>query len=159
MQEIAGRVLMRTTAVVCALLFSSPVLASEAADSLLKADQGLAAQSREIGFVAAYSKAMAADARKLDAGGPAAIGRTSILALMSRYASDLTINWKPEEAVVAKSGELGFTWGHFVATSHDRTGKLVTEYGKYLDVWRREKDGVWRWIADIGAGPDPKPEE
>ena len=144
---------------VCALLFAGRGLASEAADSLLKADQALAAQSREIGFVAAYAKAMAADARKLDAGGPAAVGRDSILALMSRYAPDLTINWTPEEAVVAKSGELGFTWGHFVTTSHDKGGKLITGYGKYLDVWRREKDGVWRWIADIGSGPDPGPGE
>ena len=37
---------------VCALLFAGRGLASEAADSLLKADQALAAQSREIGFVA-----------------------------------------------------------------------------------------------------------
>jgi ketosteroid isomerase-like protein len=130
---------------------------SEAEASLMNADRALAAQSHDSGFVAAYSKAMAPDARKLDGGGPAAIGRDSILALMARYPRDLTVDWKPEEAVVANSGELGFTWGHFVTTAHDKQGKLVTGYGKYLDVWHRQPDGSWRWIADIGSSPDPAP--
>lgn len=131
--------------------------ASEAADSLLKADRELAAQSHAIGFVAAYSKAMAPDARKLDGGVPAAIGHDAIMALMARYPADLAIDWTPEEAVVADSGEMGFTWGHFTATFHDKNGKLITEHGKYLDVWRRQSDGTWRWIADIGSGGDPAP--
>ena len=130
--------------------------ASEAADSLLQADRALAAQSHAIGFVAAYSKAMAPDARKLDGDAPAAIGRDAIMAIMAKYPADLTLDWTPQEAVVADSGELGFTWGHFTATHHDKQGKLVTEHGKYLDVWRRQKDGTWRWIADIGTG-DPSP--
>jgi ketosteroid isomerase-like protein len=137
-------------------LCAGPALASEASDSLLNADRALAAQSHAIGFVPAYSKAMAPDARKLDGGAPTAIGRDAILAQMAHYPADLQIEWKPEEAVVAQSGELGYTWGHFVATHHDKDGKLVTAYGKYLDVWRRQSDGVWRWIADIGSG-DPGP--
>jgi ketosteroid isomerase-like protein len=137
-------------------LQAGPALASGASDSLLDADRALAAESHRIGFVAAYAKAMAPDARKLDSGSPTAVGRNAILALMARYPADLKLDWKPEEAVVADSGELGFTWGHFIATHHDKDGQLVTEYGKYLDVWRRKGDGAWRWIADIGSG-DPGP--
>ena len=130
--------------------------ASEAQDSLLNADRALAAQSHEMGFVAAYSKAVGADARKFDPGAPTAIGRKAILALMAKYPRDMQIEWKPEEAVVAASGDLGYTWGHFVATSHDGKGNLVTEHGRYLDVWRRQGRGKWRWIADIGTS-DPAP--
>ena len=133
---------------------TTSIWASEAADSLLNADRALAAQSHSIGFVAAYSKAMAPDARKLDGGAPPAIGRDAIIALMARYPADLSLDWKPEEAVVAASGDLGFTWGHFTVTHRDSTGKLVTEHGKYLDVWRRQNNGSWRWIADIGTGGD-----
>ena len=124
--------------------------ASGNADSLLKADRALAAQSHTDGFVAAYSKAMASGARKLDGGAPAVVGRDAILAAMAKYPADLALDWTPQEAVVADSGELGFTWGNYVATFHDKAGKLVTEDGKYLDVWRRQDDGVWRWIADMG---------
>jgi hypothetical protein len=28
---------------------------------------------------------------------------------------------------------------------------LVTTSGKYRDVWRRQSDGSWRWIADVGS--------
>jgi len=144
---------------IAVVLVCAPVaLASEAADSLLNADRALAAQSHKIGFVAAFAKAMAPDARKLDGDAPTAIGRDAILALMAKYPADLTIDWTPQEAVVADSGELGFTWGRFTATHHDKDGKLVTEHGKYLDVWRRQGDGNWRWIADIGTG-DPPPDE
>ena len=60
---------------------------------------------------------------------PPAIGRDAISALMARYPAGLKLDWIPEEAVVAASGDLGFTWGHFTTTSHDSTGKLVTEHG------------------------------
>jgi ketosteroid isomerase-like protein len=130
---------------------------SEAAGSLLNADRALVAESHVIGFVAAYAKAMAPDARKLDGGEQPAIGRASILALMARYPAGLSIDWTPEEAVVAESGELGFTWGRYVASVHDSNDKLVVQHGKYLDVWRRQSDGAWRWIADIGNGNPPPP--
>ena len=137
---------------------SAPVArTSKAAESLLNADRALAAESHAIGFKAAYAKAMAPDARKLDGGQQPAIGRDSILALIARYPADLSIEWTPEEAVVAESGELGFTWGRYVASVHGSDGKLVVEYGKYLDVWKRQSDGAWRWIADIGNGNPPPP--
>ena len=59
---------------------------------------------------------------------------------------DLTLDWTTQEAVVADSGELGFTLGRKGATFHDKAGKLITSYGKYMDVWRRQPDGTWRWI-------------
>jgi hypothetical protein len=43
-------------------------------------------------FVAAYAKAMAPDARKLDGGEQPVIGRDSILALMARYPAGLSID-------------------------------------------------------------------
>jgi ketosteroid isomerase-like protein len=135
---------------------SAPVArTSKAAESLLNADRALAAKSHAIGFKAAYAKAMAPDARKLDGGQQPAIGRDSILALMARYPAGLSIDWTPEEAVVAESGELGFTWGRYLASVRDSNGKLVVQYGKYLDVWKRQSDGVWRWIADIGNDNPP----
>ena len=120
-----------------------------------KVNRALAAESHAIGFKAAYAKAMAPGARKLDGGQQPAIGRDSILALMARYPAGLSIDWTPEEAVVAESGELGFTWGRYVASVRDSNGKLVVQYGKYLDVWKRQGDGVWRWIADIGNDNPP----
>jgi ketosteroid isomerase-like protein len=144
-------------AITALTIHAAPAAASEASDSLLNADRALAAESHRIGFVAAYSKAMAPDARKLDGGALTLIGPGPILAQLKRYPADLTLEWTPQEAMVADSGEMGFTWGYYVSTGHDRNGAVVTSYGKYLDVWRRQSDGVWRWIADIGNGNPPPP--
>jgi formylglycine-generating enzyme required for sulfatase activity len=124
-------------------------------ESLLNADRALAARSQQVGFVAAYAEAMAPDAHKFDAGVPTAVGRSAILALMARYPNDLHIDWNPEEEVVSGAGDLGYTWGHYLATSHDHMGANVVERGRYLDVWRRQSDGQWRWIADIGTSDPP----
>jgi hypothetical protein len=92
---------LRVAVILCVSVYAVAASASDAATSLLNADRALAARSHAIVFVAAYSKAMAPDARKLDSGAPPAIGSDSILALMAKYPADLKIDWTPREAVVA----------------------------------------------------------
>ena len=115
---------------------------------LLDTDRALAAQSLKIGFVPAYEAVMASDARKLDPGSQPALGRQAILEVMAHYSKSDTFTWAPEEAVVAVSGELGFTWGRWTDTYRDKHGNIKHAYGKYLDVWRRDADGTWRWTVD-----------
>jgi ketosteroid isomerase-like protein len=129
--------------------------ATTASDSLLNADRALAALSHRIGFVAAYERAMGDDPRKLDAGSPTARGRSAVLAMVNGYGAQTQVDWTPEEAFVASSGDFGYTWGHFRVSGRDKTGKIVYSYGRYLDVWRRGSDGKWRWIADIATDDPP----
>jgi formylglycine-generating enzyme len=117
---------------------------------LLDTDRALAAQSIKIGFVAAYSKAMGPDAVKLDQGSQPAIGSKAILAQMATYSKHDVFSWTPEQAVVATSGDLGYTWGRWTDTYRHKNGTIAHVYGKYLDVWRRAPDGKWRWIVDTG---------
>jgi ketosteroid isomerase-like protein len=131
----------------CAIVPDKP---ADAAASLLEADKALSAKSRAEGFVPAYASAMAPDARKFDEGSEPVIGEGPIKARMAKYKPSELFAWIPEEAVVADSGELGFTWGHWEAQDHDKDQHLVVERGLYFDVWRRGADGVWRWISDTG---------
>lgn len=138
------------------LAAAAPVASLTPTQDLLDTDRALAAQSLKVGFVAAYSSAMASDARKLDPGSQPAIGRQAIMAQMAQYPKGDTFTWTPEEAVVATSGDLGFTWGRWTDTYRDKSGEIAHAYGKYLDVWRRGADGKWRWIADMGnSNPAP----
>ncbi|MFA6167497.1 MAG: hypothetical protein WC700_12840 [Gemmatimonadaceae bacterium] len=62
--------------------------------------------------------------------------------------------WAPIEALTKASedGSLGFTIGEARIAA---TPAQVT-YSKYLTIWRREKDGHYRWIFDTGSGrPTP----
>jgi ketosteroid isomerase-like protein len=58
--------------------------------------------------------------------------------------------WGPERVEVLDSGTLGMTTGPVF----DENGKRT---GTFNSVWRREKDGQWRIIFDIGCPPCPPP--
>ena len=57
------------------------------------------------------------------------------------------LNWWPVFAGVARSGDLAFT-----------TGPATVNGGKpgiyYFTVWRRQKDGGWKWVFDGGVNAD-----
>ena len=60
-----------------------------------------------------------------------------------------SINWKPAQAVVAASGDVGYTTGTNAMTVPDRNGKVMTLQGRYLTVWRRIGAGPWRCAVEF----------
>jgi ketosteroid isomerase-like protein len=68
-----------------------------------------------------------------------------------------TLTWTPIKAEMAASGDLGYTYGNYVYTARNKDGKLVTNYGKYASIWKKQKDGQWKVVVDMGnSSPDPK---
>jgi ketosteroid isomerase-like protein len=68
-----------------------------------------------------------------------------------------TLTWMPVKAEMAASGDLGYTYGNYVYTAKNKEGKLVANYGKYTSIWKKQKDGQWKVIVDMGnSSPDPK---
>lgn len=63
---------------------------------------------------------------------------------------NLVIDWKPVLAEAAASGDLGMTIGEAEFRTKDKEGKPVSRPGKYLTVWKKQKDGSWKVIADLG---------
>ena len=70
-------------------------------------------------------------------------------ALIDSYAgksdSGLLLTWKPSDAAIAKSGELGFTYGIWTFIAKGDTSR-----GTYLSVWKKDKAGHWKYLADTG---------
>jgi len=57
-----------------------------------------------------------------------------------------TRTWSTLAARVARSGDLGYTWG-------SATAKVdTTEPPHYLRNWRRQRDGSWRVVLDAATG-------
>lgn len=67
------------------------------------------------------------------------------------------LTWKP--AAADASGDLGYTYGTWQWTGKDADGKPVTQTGKYLTEWKKQKDGTWKVVADFGAPDLPPPPE
>jgi ketosteroid isomerase-like protein len=60
-----------------------------------------------------------------------------------------TISWRASHAEVAKSGDTGFTSGSYEDSYKGPDGKLVKGKGKFLCVWKKQKDGTWKAIHDM----------
>jgi ketosteroid isomerase-like protein len=65
--------------------------------------------------------------------------------------------WTPVGADISASGDLGYTYGTFEFRSKDKGGKPAIQLGKYTSIWKRQKDGSWKVVLDMGnASPEPK---
>jgi ketosteroid isomerase-like protein len=68
-----------------------------------------------------------------------------------------SLTWTPVKAEMAASGDLGYTYGNYVYTAKNKEGKLITTYGKYTSIWKKQKDGQWKVVVDMGnSSPEPK---
>ena len=64
-----------------------------------------------------------------------------------------SLTWKPIGADV--SGDLGYTYGTYEFRSKGKDGRPIVEYGKYTSIWKKQPDGKWKVVLDMGnASPD-----
>jgi len=86
-------------------------------------------------------------------------GKATVAAAWKRYyeGPQAPFSWKPDRVEVLDSGTLGMTSGPVFGETGQRSGT-------FNSVWRREKDGQWRIVFDIGcpsceaaATPPPTP--
>lgn len=87
---------------------------------------------------------------------PEAIGfsptpKKSYEAYKARKPSSAKLSWYPSDALLAASGDFGFTTGPWLF-SYDRDGKTQTAKGEFVTMWHRVPDG--RWLALLDAGID-----
>jgi uncharacterized protein (TIGR02246 family) len=64
------------------------------------------------------------------------------------------ISWTPSQVEVARSGDLGYSWGAGKVIEKDKKGKPVETTMKYVSVWKKQADGSWK-IAVDSLIPDP----
>ena len=65
-----------------------------------------------------------------------------------------TLTWAPDEARMSGAGDLGYTIGTYLLRSPGEPGSAG---GRYVTIWRRQADGAWRVVVDIGTPPSPSP--
>jgi ketosteroid isomerase-like protein len=68
--------------------------------------------------------------------------------IQNASAGQNSLEWEPDFVDVAASGDLGYTYGKFVYTSVDSTGAENSIKGIFHTVWKRQKDGTWRFVWD-----------
>lgn len=62
--------------------------------------------------------------------------------------SQTTVTWSPEFISVADDGTLGYTYGNYVWTTKDSLNKENRSTGVFHTVWKKQKDGTWKYVWD-----------
>jgi ketosteroid isomerase-like protein len=121
---------------------------------LLRADRAFAQATAERG-ADGWASWFAADGRLYQTVGYVD-GRSAIQEAMAPAFGDSTrrLRWEPDTAIVAAAGDLAYTLGHWESVA----GDSVLGRGNYVTIWRRQSDGTWKAVVDIGnQGAKPEP--
>lgn len=134
---------------------ASPPPAGTDAALLYETDRRFSQTAGMLGVAEAFRQFLAERAVKLPNGELPIEGRQAIYEHLLQV-GDAHLEWAPVAAEVARSGELGYTWGFYEVRAREPGGRTVTGYGKYTTLWQKQPDGAWKVILDIGnPGPPP----
>ena len=101
------------------------------------------------GFMSYFAE----DASEVENGGEIVTGKANIRKSLEPW--DVNLTWTPVKAEMAAFGDLGYTFGNYVLKAKDKDGHPVVQYGKYATVWKKQKDGSWKVVMDMGnSSPD-----
>ncbi|MCP4181486.1 MAG: DUF4440 domain-containing protein [bacterium] len=64
--------------------------------------------------------------------------------------TELKLKWKPLYGDMSSSNDLGFTHGHAEIVSKDDKGEENRAWSYYLTIWKKQKDGKWKYVLDTG---------
>lgn len=132
-----------------ALLLASTAPATDS-QKLIAADVAFAAETAKLGLDG-WINWFAPDAQ---VNGSAGLVRGTA-ALRKYYAGmfaqkDFSIRWSPTFAEASADGSLGYTLGAATISFTNEKGEKVERSSRYLTVWRRQPDGRYKVVTDMG---------
>lgn len=76
-------------------------------------------------------------------------GKADIKAYYSQnYNEDVTVKWSPDYIDVSDCGTLGYTYGKYVWKIKNKQGAMSEYKGIFHTVWKKQKDGTWKYVWD-----------
>ena len=99
----------------------------------------------------------APDGERFPTGSTAIRGTVALRKEWRKYLfSPGSFQWSTSKVEVSRSGDLAYETGRFVLKTIDKDGQPSTTYGKYVCVWKKQRDGKWKVVVDID-NPDSLP--
>jgi ketosteroid isomerase-like protein len=114
-------------------------------EAMKQADIRFSDLSKQKGMKAAFLQYMDSTAALLRPNHYPIVGKDAQEYLQKINDSSFSLVWEPENAQLAASGDLGYTYG--IYTYHD---KDTTYQGTYVSIWKKQADGSWKFVLDTG---------
>jgi len=72
--------------------------------------------------------------------------------IRSYYSTDFyknaLVKWSPDFIDVSGNGDMAYTYGKYVWQSKDSSGNPIEFKGVFHTVWKRQKNGEWKYVWD-----------
>lgn len=128
-----------------------------ALEEIRAADTDFSRDATRFGTGEAFGRYAAQDAQIFSGPGEFITGPRAITESFGPPGKKSSLVWHPVEGEMAKSGDLGFTVGNAVFNGEREDGQMIVRYSKYLTVWKRQRDGSWRYVVDGGSARPATP--
>lgn len=120
-------------------------------EKLMQTDIDFSNRSVEIGNQQAFLEFASPDVVLLKPDSYPIIGKKAMKDLYAGQSdSSYRLTWKPSFGRIAKSGDLGYTFGIFLLEITDGEAKGQTRQGTYCTIWEKNPKGEWRFVLDTG---------
>jgi ketosteroid isomerase-like protein len=103
--------------------------------------------SEEKGMKSAFLEYMDPDGVLLRPGHYPIVGGNAVSFLTGTVDTSFTLTWEPTDGKIAKSCDLGFTYGTYKLQPKT---KDTAVYGTYVSVWKKQENGEWKFVLDTG---------
>ena len=114
-------------------------------ESLLESDKSFASMCLEKGMKNAYLEFIDSNGVLLRPNIYPIVGADAVDFIIAQKTEDVKLEWRAKDAVVAASGELGYTYGTY-KMSIDKTEETLS--GSYVTIWKKQQDGKWKFVLD-----------
>ncbi|MBS1743779.1 MAG: hypothetical protein JST81_12160 [Bacteroidetes bacterium] len=115
--------------------------------ALIQADINFSKMSAEKGMKSAFIDYIDSNGVLLRPNHLPIIGANAIDYLIQENDSGYVLTWEPQYAEAASSGDLGYTYGIYQLHIKSKDSSI---YGSYISVWKKQKDGKWKFVLDSG---------
>lgn len=125
--------------------------------ALLEADLNFSRMSEEKGAAQAFFEFLAPEGVSLFEGELPMRGRDAIKVHLAAGQQGF-FTWQPAAADVARSGDMGFTWGTAIFQGKGAEDKPRISHSKYVSVWKKQPGGRWKVVL-FSTSSSPPPSE
>jgi ketosteroid isomerase-like protein len=78
-----------------------------------------------------------------------------IKSFADRPQQDFELTWEPLKADVDRN--IGYAFDNYFHKTRTPDLRDTTLYGNYVFIWKKQKDGTWKFVLDTGNPPQPQP--
>ncbi len=134
----------------CNFLDKKPTQSSDqlkAKQSMMDADKAFSKLCEEKGMRKAFIEYIDDKGVLLRPGKMPIVGADAIDFLTQVEDKSFSLSWEPKGAMIAKSGDLGFTYGIYSMKTEPADS---LQKGTYVSIWKKNDDGSWKFVLDTG---------